>query len=57
MRVLSVPPQFQNTEESTLRNSLCPLEGDSFLLVSQCRNRIIVHPCRLTAILREKVRP
>jgi len=47
MRVLSVPPLFQNAKESTLWNSLCPLDGDSFLLVSQCRNRIIVHPCHL----------
>jgi hypothetical protein len=57
MRVLSVPPLFRNAKDSTLWNSLCPLEGDSFLLVSQCKNRIIVHSCRLMAIPRGKVRP
>ena len=53
MRVLSVPPLFQNTKESTLWNSLCPLDGDSFLLVSQCRNRIVVHPCHLLYFLHQ----
>ncbi len=53
MRVLSVPPLFQNTKESTLWNSLCPVDGDSFLLVSQCRNRIVVHPCHLLYFLHQ----
>ena len=53
MRVLSVPSLFRNAKESTLWNSLCPLEGDSFLLVSQSRNRIIVHPCHLLYFLHQ----
>ena len=47
MRVLPAPPMFKAETGSTLWNSLCPLDGDSFLLVSQYRNRIVVHPCRL----------
>ena len=48
MRVLSVPPLFKDAKDGTLWNSLCPLDGDAFLLVSQYRNRIVVHPCRLS---------
>ena len=45
MRFLPSPPTFKGAKDSTLWNSICPLDGDSFLLVSQYRNRIIVHPC------------
>ena len=47
MRVLSLPPMFKYAKDSTLWNSLCPLDGDAFLLVSQYQNRIVVHPGRL----------
>ena len=47
MRVLPAPPLFRAATDSTLWNSLCPIDGDAFLLVSQCRNRIIVHRGRL----------
>ncbi len=47
MRFLPSPPTFKGAKDSTLWNSICPLDGDSFLLVSQYRNRIIVHPCRI----------
>ncbi len=47
MRVLPAPPLFRAATDSTLWNSLCPIDGDAFLLVSQYRNRIIVHRGRL----------
>jgi hypothetical protein len=47
MRVLPSPPMFKDATDSTLWNSLCPMDGDSFLLVSQYKNRIIIHPCRI----------
>ena len=47
MRVLPTPPLFKDAKDSTLWNSLCPMDGDAFLLVSQTRNRIVVHPGRL----------
>ena len=50
MFVLSVPPMFAGAKVATLWNALCPMEGDSFLLVSQYKGRIIVHPCQLAPI-------
>ena len=47
MRVLPTPPLFKDAKDSTLWNSLCPMDDDAFLLVSQTRNRIVVHPGRL----------
>ncbi len=50
MFVLSVPPMFAGAKVATLWNALCPMEGDSFLLVSQYKGRIIVHHCQLAPI-------
>ena len=51
MRVLPSPPLLRNAKDSALWNSLCPLDGDAFLLVSQHRNRIVVHTCHLASSL------
>ena len=44
---LSTPPGVAEGKDKMLWNSLCALDGDAFLLVSQCNARVIIWPARL----------
>lgn len=49
MRGVSTPPGIEIGKDRMLWNSLCPLDGDSFLLVSECRGRIKVFQGKIKA--------
>ena len=44
---LSTPPDVTEGKDKMLWNSLCALDGDAFLLVSQCNGRVIIWPACL----------
>lgn len=47
-RGVSTPPGMVVGKDSMLWNSLCPLDGDAFLLISQVKGRITVYPGRVS---------
>ena len=44
---LSTPPDVTEGKDKMLWNSLCALDGDAFLLVSQCNGRVVIWPACL----------
>lgn len=44
---LSTPPGVIKGKDKMLWNSLCALDGDTFLLVSQCNGHVIIWPAHL----------
>ena len=50
MRGVSTPPDFKPGKERMLWNSLCPVGGDSFLLVSEVNGKILAYPGKIRAI-------
>ena len=47
MRGISTPPGIEPGKDRMLWNSLCPLDDDRFLLVSECKGRIMIFPGRI----------
>ena len=54
MRGESTPPGMVFGKDRGLWNSLCPLDGDSFLLVAECRGRIKVFQGEIKQIERDE---
>ena len=54
MRGVSTPLGIEIGKDRMLWNSLCPLDGDRFLLVSECRGRIKVFQGKIKQIERDE---
>ena len=54
MRGVSTPQGVEIGKDRMLWNSLCPLDGDSFLLVAECRGRIKVFQGEIKQIERDE---
>lgn len=54
MRGVSTPPGIVAGKDKMVWNSLCPLDGDSFLLVAECRGRIKVFQGEIKQIERDE---
>jgi hypothetical protein len=44
MRGVSTPPGIEIGRDKMVWNSLCPIGGDEFLLVSEVKGKVMVYP-------------